>query len=452
MTVARGAALGALAVAAIVVAIVLLGGNGGHEYKLVFETAGQLVKGDDVQVGGRRVGNVDDIELTNNNQAEIKVTVEDGFAPLHKGTTAVIRLTSLSGVANRYIALSPGPNNAPKIADGATIGTDRTTSVVDLDQLFDTLDKPTRTGLSRFIRGSAQWYTGKERQANLSALYFNPAISTSSAVFDQLTRSQSTLTSAVVDSSRVVTALSQRSGDITDLVGNANQTAAAIASENTSFSQALALLPITLRRANTTFVNLRATLADLTTLVNVSKPATKNLASFFAALTPVVTEAVPAITDLGEIVHLPGPSNDLTDTFRIAPQLASDTSTAASTGITALKKSQPVITFARPYAPDLVGWFRDFGQGASWYDVNGHQAPVFPVFNAYKYNPSPTGGTLTVLPPAERLSTYQSIPHGTGNYERCPGAATQAAPDGSSPFTEGGTLECDPSQVPPNSP
>jgi len=452
VTVARGAALGALVVAAIVVAIVLLGGNGGHQYKLVFETAGQLVKGDDVQVGGRRVGNVDDIQLTNNNQAEIKVTVEDDFAPLHEGTTGVIRLTSLSGVANRYIALSPGPNNAPKIADGGTIGTNRTTSVVDLDQLFDTLDKPTRTGLSRFIRGSAQWYTGKERQANLSALYFNPAISTSAAVFDQLTRSQSTLTRAVVDSSRVVTALSERSGEISDLVGNASQTASAIAAENTSFSQALALLPITLRRANTTFVNLRSTLADLTTLVNVSKPATVNLAPFFAALRPVVTAAVPAVTDFGEIVHLPGPNNDLTDTFRNAPQLASDTSAASSSAITTLKKAQPVITFARPYAPDLVGWLRDFGQGASWYDSNGHFARVFPVFNAYKYNPSATGGTLTVLPPAERLSTYQSIPHGTDNYMRCPGAATQAAPDGSSPFTEGGTLDCDPSQIPPNAP
>jgi len=452
VTVARGAALGALAVAAIVIAIVLLSGGGGHQYKLIFETAGQLVKGDDIQVGGRRIGNVDDIQLTDNNQAEIKATVEDDFAPLHQGTTAVIRLTSLSGVANRYIALTPGPNSAPKIPDGGTIGTNRTTTVVDLDQIFDTLDKPSRTGLARSIRGSAQWYTGKSREANLSALYFNPAISTSSAVFDQLLRNQGSLTSAVVDSSRVVTALSERSGQITDLIGNANQTASAIAAENSSFSQALALLPVTLRRANTTFVNLRSTLADLTTLVNVSKPATKNLAAFFSALRPVVTKAVPAITDFNEIVHLPGANNDLTDTFRIAPQLAQETGVAVPNAITTLKKSQPVITFARPYAPDLVGWFRDFGQGASYYDVNGHQARVFPVFNAYKYNPSSSGGTLTVLPPAERLSTYQSIPHGTGNYERCPGAATQAAPDGSSPFTEGGTLDCDPSQIPPSAP
>ncbi len=452
MTVARGAALGALAVAAIVVAIVLLGGDGGHQYKLLFQTAGQLVNGDDVQVGGRRVGSVDDISLTNDNRAEIKVTVEDSFAPLHEGTSAVVRLTSLSGVANRYVALTPGANSAPEIPDGGTIGTDRTTSVVDLDQLFDTFDAPTRKGLSDFIKGSAQWYTGKERQANLSALYFNPALTTSTSVFDQLTKSESALTGAVVDTSRVVTALSQRSADITSLVGNANQTTGAIAAENSSFSQALALLPPTLRAANTTFVNLRSTLTDLTTLVDASKPATKDLATFLSALRPVVVEAVPAVTTFDRIVHQPGPNNDLTDTFNLAPQLASATGTASKSAIAALKRSQPVITFARPYAPDLVGWFRDFGQGSTWYDTNGHFARVFPMFNAYKYNSSASGGTLTVLPPAQRLSTYETIPHGTGNYTRCPGAATQPAPDGSSPFTENGTLDCNPSQVPPNAP
>src|SRR5215210_5247806 len=110
MTVARGAALAALALALVVLAVIVLGTAGKHEYKLVFQNAGQLVKGDDVQVGGRRVGQVKGIELTRDNQAEITVDVEDGYAPIHRGTKATIRATSLSGVANRYIALSLGPN------------------------------------------------------------------------------------------------------------------------------------------------------------------------------------------------------------------------------------------------------------------------------------------------------------------------------------------------------
>ena len=49
-----------------------------------------------------------DIELTSDNQAAIKVIVQEPYAPLREGTQAVIRLTSLSGIANRYIALTPG--------------------------------------------------------------------------------------------------------------------------------------------------------------------------------------------------------------------------------------------------------------------------------------------------------------------------------------------------------
>src|SRR3954467_6188191 len=104
----------------------LLSRGGGTEYKVLFQNAGQLVKDDDVQVGGRRMGSVRDIELTDNNQAKITIEVQDEFAPLHQGTRAVVRATSLSGIANRYINLTPGPNNAPKLDDNATIPPDTT--------------------------------------------------------------------------------------------------------------------------------------------------------------------------------------------------------------------------------------------------------------------------------------------------------------------------------------
>ena len=144
MTAARGVALGALVLAVAVVAVLLLRGPGGTTYKLRFENAGQLVKDDDVQVGGRRIGSIRKIALTDNNQAEITVKVQDPYAPLHEGTSALIRATSLSGIANRYIALTPGPNSNGELSDGATLGTDKTTSIVDLDQLFNTLDPKKR--------------------------------------------------------------------------------------------------------------------------------------------------------------------------------------------------------------------------------------------------------------------------------------------------------------------
>ncbi len=79
-----------------------------------------------------------------------------------------------------------------------------------------------------------------------------------------------------------------------------------------------------------------------------------------------------------------------------------------------------MLEFARPYTPDLVGWFRDFGQGAANYDANGHFARIQPIFNAFQFTDNPAGGLLTPIPPSARMTGLQ-----TGNERRCPGAATQ---------------------------
>src|SRR5436190_18419093 len=321
MTAARGVALGALAVAVVVVAVILLRGGSEHTYKLRFENAGQLVKDDDVQVGGRRVGSVRKIELTNHNLAQITIAVDNDFAPLHDGTTATIRATSLSGVANRYVALTPGANSNRKLADGDTLGTDKTTTPVDLDQLFNTLDPKTRKGLQRVIQGTATQYEGQGPNVQKAAKYFSPALSTSSRLVRELNRDSQTFQDFIVNSSRTVTAIASRRDDLTNLVSNANTTAKAIGDQNVALARALGLLPATLRQANTTFVNLRATLDDLDVLVAASKPATKRLAKFFKQLRPLVRDAEPTIADLRVLIRRKGPNNDLTDLLRLAPKL-----------------------------------------------------------------------------------------------------------------------------------
>ena len=444
LSAARAIALSALVLAVLLAGYLLLfRGGSGKEYTLLFQTAGQLVKDDDVQVAGRRVGSVRSIELTNDNQAAVKIRVEEPYAPLHEGTHATIRLTSLSGIANRYVALSLGPGNAPQLPEGATLDQTRTTTVVDLDQLFNTLDKKTTGDLQGVIQGFATQYEGKGAQVGQSAKYFNPLLSTSRVLASQLTEDEGALTRFLVNSSQAVTALSERRADLAGLVSNTNATAAAIASENTAFDEALALLPTTLRRANTTFVNLRATLDDLDVLVAASKPATKDLAPFLRQLRPLVHDARPTVRDLSRLIRQSGPNNDLVDATQKMPALQRVATPAFQQGRTALIKAQPVLEFIRPYAPDFVGWLRDFGQSTANYDANGHFARIQPIFNAFSFTDNPAGGVLTPIPHSAKFDGAQ-----TGVQARCPGAATQRPADNSAPYTDNGNLgpdDCDPS-------
>jgi phospholipid/cholesterol/gamma-HCH transport system substrate-binding protein len=442
MTLTRGLALGGLAVA-VVVAILLLTGSSKHEYTLVFHSAGQLVKDNDVQVGGRRIGRVADITLSHNNLAEVRVQVDEPYAPLHAGTTATIRSGSLSGVANRYISLAPGPNSAPKLDDGATLGLDRTTTSVDLDQLFDTLDPEARKSLQQVIKGSSEQYDGKGAKANEALKYFNPALSTTSRLVNELDRDQQSLQDFIIYTARATTALASRRDDISGIVGNADSASAAIASESASLDQALTALPRTLRQANTTFVNLRATLDDLDPLVDASKPVAPRLAPFFKQLRPLLRDAQPTVKDLRTLISRPGTGNDLIDLLRKQPQLTKVATPAFQHTVKGLQQSTPVLQFIRPYAPDLIGWFRDFGQSTANYDANGHFARISPIVNAFQFTDTPAGGTLTALAPADRQVGLQS-----GKIRRCPGAATQAAADGSNPYAPEGS-DCDSSIVPP---
>jgi phospholipid/cholesterol/gamma-HCH transport system substrate-binding protein len=442
VTVARGLAIGALAVAIVIVVLMVTGGSN-HEYNLVFQNAGQLVKDNDVQIGGRRVGRVADIRLRNDNLAEVKIQVNEPYAPLHAGTTAQIRSGSLSGVANRFISITPGPNSAGKLDDGTTLGLESTTAPVDLDALFNTLDPKARKSLQDVIRGSATQYAGKGKKANDAVKYFNPALSTTARLANELTRDQQALQDFIIYTARATTALAARRNDLSNLVSNANQTSAAIGSESQSLNQALHALPSTLRRANTTFVDLRATLDDLDKLVNASKPVAPKLAPFFRQLRPLVKDAQPTLADLRSLISRPGAGNDLIDLLNRQPRLTQVAGPTFQHTIQGLRQGTPVLQFIRPYAPELIGWFRDFGQSTANYDANGHFARISPIFNAFQFTDSPEGGVLKAIPPAQRQVGLQS-----GQIKRCPGSSTQPAPDKSNPYAPPGS-DCDPTIAPP---
>jgi phospholipid/cholesterol/gamma-HCH transport system substrate-binding protein len=438
--VARILALAALVAAVALVALAMFGGPEQYKVKAVFQNAGQLVPGNEVRVGGQPIGTISDIELDQSANAVVTMEVGDDIAPLHEGTSATIRATSLSGITSRYISLKPGPNNGRELADGDRIGADETSAPVDLDTLFNTLDAKTRAGLRDFIRGSGTQYEARGAEAGQSIQYFAPFLGSTSRLTQELALDQEVFEQFVNDGADTVSAIASRRGDLTELVSNTNSAMRAIGDENVSLQRALELLPGTLRKANTTFVNLRNTLDDLDKLVDESKPNTKELAPFFRALRPLVHDARPTVADLRELIRSPGPNNDLIELTAKQPRLAELTASVFPRAIRALDRSDPVISYARGYTPDLTAWITKFGQVAAYYDANGHYARVMPVFSPTRFDRD--SYRLVGIPATERLTGFE---HGTR--PSCPGGATQPSPDGSSPWPFGG---CDPASGPPS--
>jgi len=433
-------AVGALALVVLIVAYLLFGGGGGANYQLIFSEADQLVKGDQVQVGGVPVGSVTNIVLTHDYKAEVTIHVNSSLTPLHEGTVAVVRVPGLAGVANRYIALSPGPNNMPSLHAGATLPASATREVTDLDQLFNTLNPKTRKGLQQFIQGSAEQYVGAGHALGVSTEYVGPALSATDHFFDELVRDQPVFTNFLVETAKAVTTIGARAEPLTDLIGNADKTFEAIGSQQHQLAQGFKQLPITLHQGNRTFAELPATFNALETLVTESRPTTKSLTTLLERLRPLVNTATPAVSNFHSAFSRPGPDNDLTDLVRALPALANVLSTSSPATVTSEKESIPVTAFLGPYSPDLEGTLRTFGQTSAYYDANGHYVRINPVLPDFKVG---ANNALTPATPQQALEGLHS-----GQLRRCPGAATQPASDGSSPFVDNELLTCDPTETP----
>ncbi len=446
-TPARIAAIVALAIAVILLAIVYFSGNGGYKYTLVFQNAGQLVNDNQVLIGGSPVGSVTSIELSEDNLAEINIEVDQ---ELHEGSTAVIRATSLSGVANHYVSIHPGPNSNPTLDDGAEIGLGSTTTPVDIDQFFNTFPPSVRKGLANFIKGNAQIFKYQGEAGNEAYKYFGPALNRTGAFVQELNADERLFERFVVSSSKLTTAVAQRGEQLSSAFGNANTAFRAIASENIAFDRTLRRLAPVMRQANTTFVNLRAALDDLDPLIDTAKPATKNLAPFLAELRPVLSKFIPFTRNLRLAVARPGKANDLNELLAVMPTVQERASRAFPHSEEAITAFQPNLNFARAYTPDLFNGFAKLGQVAGYYDGNGHYVRVsLSAQNLFAYE----GGALKPITKAQQYNAFGSS---AGVRRPCPGGATQPAPDGSNPFANPpaagssvNTSECNPADAPP---
>jgi phospholipid/cholesterol/gamma-HCH transport system substrate-binding protein len=478
--VARVVAIVALVAALVVVGLLVFGGGPSYTVTAAFQNASQLVTGNQVVVAGVPAGSVEDITLGPHGQAMVKFSVDSDYAPLKAGTTAQIRSTSLSSVAGRQVELTLPPSNstAPNIPDGGAIPLSQTTSEVDLDQVFNTLSPKTVKDFKHVIEGFDISYEGSARQANQGFRYLNPLLSTSRRVFDQLTRNTPILERLLVNTSSLSGALAQRAPAITELVHNLDLTMNALARQKLALAATIHKLPGFMREANTTFVNLRAALNDLDPLVSASKPVADRLQPWFHVLRRTAHDAVPTITDLQNIIRRPGSQNDLIELTRDAVPLAKagvgsgsptcganpsiDYEQAADNNFTqgalgeslcALRNGLPPLAFFRPYTPELVGWFNDFGTSGVT-DANGGVGRIESTLNPFSFS-TPGFPLLTqsgVLTPSQILATLD-----TNNARRCPGNLERTAEDGSNPFTDGGNLTagptgCQPKQTAPVGP
>lgn len=437
---ARVLTLAALLIAVTAIAYLLFASSDPYRVTITLDNASQLVNGNQVKVGGVPVGTVSKLELGRDARAQIELEIEDEeLTPLHEGSTVEVRSTSLSGIANRYVALKPGPNDEDPIPSGGSLPATDAQSEVDLDAVLNTLDAQSLTDLQAAVRGLGGAVEGRGKELERAIRALNPALSQTAATSREVIRDEEAFSRFLVDSASVVAAVSQRRPDLERLVPATGATLEAVASRTTELDSALRRLPPTLREANTTLVNLRALVQDVRPAVREARPAARPLAETLQRLQPVARGAVRTIPGVRRLIDARG-REDLIGVLDYMPTLGKTAVPAFESTVETVDELLPIVSEARPYIPDLVGGpFRGFGgTTGAYYDANGRYTRISFVGSGFTLSPG-LGTALPLLPEDGGLAGYRTFLR-----NRCPGAATHAHPDGSNPFIDRPDFPCDP--------
>ena len=150
-----------------------------YDLKAEFPNAANLVVGNDVRIGGQRVGAVSEINAVpgedgNPPTAEVELKLEKKVDPLPVDSTMIIRPRSALGL--KYVELTPG-DSEEGFEPGATIPASQATpEPVEIDDVFNTFNVKARQGSQRSLDGFGDALAGRGDDINEAIVELDPLL------------------------------------------------------------------------------------------------------------------------------------------------------------------------------------------------------------------------------------------------------------------------------------
>jgi phospholipid/cholesterol/gamma-HCH transport system substrate-binding protein len=292
-----------------------------YDVKAELPNAANLVKGNEVRIGGERVGSVSKIEPVHHadgtDTAVISMKLEKRVDPLPVDSTILVRPRSALGL--KYVEITPGRAGAGFRA-GATVPLSQAQPhPVEIDQFFNMFDEPTRIGQQKSIQGFGDALTGRGQDLNEAIRLFRPLFRDLQPVATNLAAPQTQLT-------RLFPALNRTSGLVAPV---AQQQADLFANLDTTFTS---LASVARPFIQETISKGPPTLDVVTAELPKQRPFINNLAEFMHELRPgvaVLPSTAPVLADAltagrKALPETPAMNKQLEDVFRHLQQFSTD--------------------------------------------------------------------------------------------------------------------------------
>ncbi|HEY7202477.1 MAG TPA: MCE family protein [Candidatus Dormibacteraeota bacterium] len=259
-----------------------------YTLRAAFADANGLSKGASVQVAGDPVGQVTDVGAAGRH-AVVGMRIDHRYAPMHRGTIARIRYSTL--LAQKYVELSPAAGS-PSLADGATIPSDQTVTPVDFDQFLSTLDPETRRQAQVLVQQLGGGVEGRGETVNLLLDQLSGLAGESRAGLGTLDAHDADLSSITANLATTSARLAESRQQLGDLIANTASVAGTLSDNDRSLDDLLVHLAATSRDVDQTLDGNEGNLHDTVTQLD---PLLSGLNSNLATTYPYLHGSQPEL-------------------------------------------------------------------------------------------------------------------------------------------------------------
>jgi ABC-type transporter Mla subunit MlaD len=300
-----------------------------------FPEAITLAKQADVRISGVSVGKVKDIQLPEDgNAARTVIEIDPEYAPISSDARAILRQKTLLG--ETYVEIAPGTDTDPAdpatveeleglsgddavepIPEGGALDDARVADQVQIDEIFNALDKETRVAFQTWMKNSGIAFEGRGLDLNYSFGNLGPFTEDASDVLGTLRRQEESLRNIVASTGTVFEALTARDQELAGAIVGSNRTFRALASRDDALADTFQVLPtfenesrLTLARLKTfarnagpVFRDLRPVARDLSPTLRDLRRLAPNARRLFKNLDPLIDASVEGLPALRDVLH-----------------------------------------------------------------------------------------------------------------------------------------------------
>jgi ABC-type transporter Mla subunit MlaD len=353
-----------------------------YKVDVIVPNADGLIAGNEVRIGGDRVGIVRKItgfaRQDGSTGARMELAIEDTSDHLPVDSTIHIRPKSALGL--KYILINRG-RSSRLIPQGGTLETPREpVRPVDIDDWFNMFDEPTRAGSSENLLEYGTAFAGRGGDLNDTFRKLNPTLEHAGPALE-------TLNAPATQFAKLFPAFAQSAAEVAPvseiqarLWGEGARTFAAFADNAQALQQAIAGGPAALATATRELPAQAEFLDQSTELFRRLKTPLKSLAHASTHLAPAFADGIPALDQspklnarLVETLHA---VNRFVDDPRVLPALQRITRTA--------NLLDPLTSFVVPAQTEcnyLTLLLRNIGSAVSESDAVGTMLRAAPVLN-----------------------------------------------------------------------